>query len=220
MFGSTVMVLVSGHGGGGSAMGSGQRSGTPVALTREQDKSHRVKHWIKKLRDAVYDADDLLTEFYTEDMRQRVMGGDEMAKRVRTSLTTFIKSLSNQLAFCHDMAKKITAVRERFDAIANDMNKFQLVVVVHPLQTRLLTRERDQTYSFVCEEEVIGRENDKKAIIDLLLNFDMEANVSFMSIVGIGGMGKTTLAQYVYNDKKVKNYFELQMWVCVSDICL
>ena len=57
-------------------------------------------------------------------MRQRVMGGDEMAKRVRTSLTTFIKSLSNQLAFCHDMAKKITAVRERFDAMANDMNKF------------------------------------------------------------------------------------------------
>nr|XP_023912639.1 putative disease resistance protein RGA3 [Quercus suber] len=185
----------------------------------QQDKSHRVKHWIKKLRDAVYDADDLLTEFYTEDMRQRVMGGesgDETAKRVRTSLTTFFKSSSNQLAFCHDMANKIKAVREGFDAIANDMNKFQLVV--HPLQTRVLTRERDQTYSFVCEEEVIGREEDKKAIIDLLLDSDVQDNVSFISIVGIGGLGKTTLAQYVYNDEKVKNYFGLHMWVCVSDV--
>ena len=166
----------------------------------QQDKSHRVN-----------DADDLLTEFYTEDLRRRVMDSDQMVKKVRTFCSS-----SNQLSFHHDMAKKIIAVRERFDAIANDMNKFQLVV--HPLQNRALTRERDQTYSFVCKEEVIGREKDKKAIIDLLLNFDMEENVSFMSIVGIGGMGKTTLAQYVYNDKKVKKYFELHMWVCVSDV--
>ncbi|XP_030958469.1 putative disease resistance protein RGA1 [Quercus lobata] len=181
----------------------------------QQGKSHRVKHWIMKLRDAVYDADDLLTEFYTEDMRQRVMGGDQMAKRVRTSFTTFFSS-SNQLAFRHDMAKKITSVRERFDAIANDMNKFQFIV--HPLQTGVLTREREQTYSFVCEEEVIGREEDKKAIMDLLFDYDVQENVSFISIVGIGGLGKTTLAQYVYNDEKVNNYFELHMWVCVSDV--
>ncbi|KAL4601071.1 hypothetical protein ACB092_11G245500 [Castanea dentata] len=182
----------------------------------QQDKSHRVKHWIKKLRDAVYDADDLLIEFYTKDMRQRVMGGDEMAERVHTSLTTFFKSSSNQLAFRHDMANKIKAVRERFDAIANEMNKFQLVV--HPLRTRVLTRERDQTYSFAYEEEVIGREEDKKVIVDLLLDYDVQENVSFISIVGIGGLGKTTLTQYVYNDEKVKNYFELHLWVCVSDV--
>ncbi|KAL4636961.1 hypothetical protein ACB092_03G046300 [Castanea dentata] len=189
--------------------------GVLLGAEEQQVKNHQVKHWLTRLRDAVYDADDLLTDFYTEDLRQRVMGGDQMAKRVRTSLTTFFSS-SNQLAFCRDMAKKITSMRERFDAIANDMNKFQFVV--NPSETRVVTRERDQTYSFICEEEVIGRKEDKKAIIDLLLDYDVQENVSFLSIVGIGGLGKTTLAQYVYNNEKVKNYFELHMWVCVSNV--
>ena len=42
-----------------------------------QDKNHQVKDWLMKLRDAVYDADDLLTDLYTQDLRRRVMGGDD-----------------------------------------------------------------------------------------------------------------------------------------------
>jgi hypothetical protein len=76
---------------------------------------------------------------------------------------------------------------------------------------------RDNTHSFVRAEAVIGRDDDKKAVIHRLLDSNVEDNVSILPIVAIGGLGKTTLAQLIFNDDQIQKHFELEMWVCVSD---
>ncbi len=73
------------------------------------------------------------------------------------------------------------------------------------------------THSFVHPSNVICRDDDKKEIIDLLIIQDGRTNVNVIPIVGIGGLGKTTLAKLVYNDEWVVSHFEMRMWVCVSD---
>ncbi|XP_028765303.1 putative disease resistance protein RGA1 isoform X2 [Neltuma alba] len=74
-----------------------------------------------------------------------------------------------------------------------------------------------ETSSSVLQEEMVGREGNKKDIIDLLLNDDnSHQNVSLVAIVGIGGLGKTALAQLVYNDADVERSFHKRIWVCVS----
>ncbi|XP_017984375.1 PREDICTED: putative disease resistance RPP13-like protein 1 [Theobroma cacao] len=74
--------------------------------------------------------------------------------------------------------------------------------------------ERPPTTSLVNEAPVYGREEDKKAIIDLLLMNDYsDDKVIVIPIVGIGGIGKTTLAQLVYNDDSIKDHFDIKVWV-------
>ncbi|KAJ8638980.1 hypothetical protein MRB53_015674 [Persea americana] len=75
------------------------------------------------------------------------------------------------------------------------------------------TRETD---SYVIKSEVRGRKNEAEKLIHSLINSENEEVLSVIPIVGMGGMGKTTLAQLVFNDERVGTHFDLKMWVYVS----
>ena len=177
----------------------------------KQHNSEAIKLWLKGLKDAMCDADDLLDEISTEALRREVMTRDKKAKEVRIFF-----SKSNQLAYGLRMGHKVKAMRERFDEIAAARNKFGLEERSEESRVRYMARK--QTHSLLPAEDVIGREDDKKAIIASLLDCaNAEENVSVLPIFGIGGLGKMTVAKLVFNDEQIKNHFELKLWVCVSD---
>ncbi|KAK4591952.1 hypothetical protein RGQ29_016430 [Quercus rubra] len=175
----------------------------------QKNHNNQVKDWLEKLNDAVYEADDLLGEFYANALRRRAMSGN-ITKKVRDLISS-----PYRLVFRQKMSRKIIAMKQKLNAIAEDSKKFHLKEYHVEPPVRM---EREETHSFVLDEKVIGREDDKKNIIKLLLDPNNEENVSFVPIVGIGGLGKTTLAQFVYHDKNIEGHFEPIMWVCISDV--
>ncbi|XP_060670460.1 putative disease resistance protein RGA1 [Ziziphus jujuba] len=181
-----------------------------VLLDAEEKKNHdhRVRIWLKRLVDVVYEADDLMDDFSPEALQQQLMNGSNMGKKVRTFFSS-----SNQLVFRRTMAHKIKDINYRLAAIGGNRTDFHLEV--RHVESRVVLGAREQTY--IPEEEVIGRESAREAILDLLLDPKVEKDVSVLPIVGLGGIGKTTLAQIVYNHKKVQTNFDLKIWVCVSD---
>ncbi|XXG50777.1 hypothetical protein AAC387_Pa02g4710 [Persea americana] len=176
----------------------------------QQVKDKAVEIWLGELKDAAYDADDILDEFMTEVLRKKIESGDHhhMMNKVRNFL-------SLPLLFQIKMGHKIKVIRERLDAIASERTRFHLQVIREGRKGSQ-TSKRLQSDSRVDESETFGREDDKTKVVDLLIN-QCNEDVAVIPIVGMGGLGKTTLAQLAYNDPRVEGHFELRMWVCVSD---
>ncbi|XP_042478269.1 putative disease resistance protein RGA3 isoform X1 [Macadamia integrifolia] len=81
--------------------------------------------------------------------------------------------------------------------------------------------QRPPTSSLVNTSNVFGREEDMEEIFRWLISDNTPSNdvnnFSVLPIVGMGGVGKTTLAQLVYNDERIEKHFGLKAWVCVSE---
>ncbi|KAB1227590.1 putative disease resistance protein RGA4 [Morella rubra] len=179
----------------------------------KQAGDNAIKHWLERLNDVVYEADDLLGDFSTEGLlREMITQGRKKTKQVRIFF-----SKSNQLAYRLKMDCQIKKIREKLDAIEAN-RKFHLEQRNVDQTGALSNKKWNDSHSCVAGEQVIGRENDKKAVIELLMDSNIKENVSILAIVGIGGLGKTTLAKHIFNDEKIKESFEVKMWVCVSEI--
>ncbi|XP_048329227.2 putative disease resistance protein RGA3 isoform X1 [Ziziphus jujuba] len=177
---------------------------------KKQAKEQQIKTWLRRLEDVVYEADDLVDEFSTEVLRRRVMTGSKTAIEVRIFFST-----ENQLVFRHKKGKKIRDIRKKLDAIAKDKADFHLVTGLQESKVEIGEWEE---HSFEREENVIGRDDDKQEIIRRLFDMKTEKNIVVVPIVGVGGVGKTTLAQLVSSDVKVKDHFELIIWVNVPKV--
>jgi structure-specific endonuclease subunit SLX1 len=172
----------------------------------KQWKDEAIRIWLTGLKDAAYDADDVLDEFAIEAQRRR-------QRRVLKNRVRSLFSLhQNPLVFRLKMAHKVKNVTEKLDAIANEKNKFILTEGVG--ENEADSFDWRITSSLVNESEIYGRDKEKEELISLLLaNSD---DLSVCAICGMGGLGKTTLAQLVYNDASVKGHFDMSIWVCVS----
>ena len=93
-----------------------------VVLDAEEQQganNHQVQLWLEKLKDALDDADDLLDDFNTEDLRRQVMTSNKKAKKFRIFFSS-----ANQLLFSYKMVQKIKELNKGIEALNVDKRVF------------------------------------------------------------------------------------------------
>ncbi|KAK4538941.1 hypothetical protein RGQ29_032144 [Quercus rubra] len=183
----------------------------------KQVKNRGLTVWLGQLKDVFHEATDVLDEFECEALRRQVV--KTYGNTSNQVLDSISYSSFNPLGFSYKMSHKIKGIRESLEELAKNRALFNLEE--RSEDHNIVHREREMTHSFVPDSDVIGRVDDKQNIIDLLMLPGNNSNVSVIFIVGIGGLGKTTLAQWVYNDERIATNFDSRIWVCVSeDFCV
>ncbi|XP_022759463.1 putative disease resistance protein At3g14460 [Durio zibethinus] len=184
----------------------------------KQFEKPNIEAWLKLLKNAVYDAEDVLDEIAIKALEQRLKPEPQFNRKVWDIFSKYRKMISDTLRnFKEGTETKIMKIIDSLEYLVKQKDALGLRDAAQQSSSRV--RKRPETTSLVNEVFIYGRDNDREKIIQLLLSdaADSVNRVSVIPIVGMAGVGKTTLAQVIYNDKKVKDYFDLKTWVYVSD---
>ncbi|XP_038680228.1 putative disease resistance RPP13-like protein 1 [Tripterygium wilfordii] len=177
-----------------------------------------VKIWLVDLQNLAYDIEDVLDEFATETLKRKVMkdshaSTEKLHKLIPScsdKLQKLIPSCSCSFAFKSKMASKIDDITERLQNIAQQEQSLNLMTIAIGMRSKE-QKERPSTTSLVDESHIYGRNDEKEAIVQMLLRDEGGNNsISVFPILGMGGIGKTTQAQLVYNDSTVKDNFNIK----------
>ena len=181
----------------------------------KQITNPKVKEWLNELKHAAYDADDLLDKATTAylKLKKKIEANYLMGKAKATS-EEFKKRILTLVPCYTSVIEGLTKILGRLQNLATRRDLLHLKG-----SARVKPPPRRQTTSLLDESEVFGRDEDKKKLKDLLLGGTaQESGIPVIAIVGIPGVGKTTLAQLLYNDPEVEKHFSGgKAWVHVSE---
>ncbi|KAM3299372.1 hypothetical protein ACQJBY_040728 [Aegilops geniculata] len=192
-------------------------------IDRVEYQSHKKQaaDLLPHIKNAVFEAEDLLDELDYDALKWKLecsknLGPDQL----HDTWLGFYDSVR-----CNGYIRKVNRVQKNLDHV----HKQSMEMGLHQAQLKFDKSVRPETTSSFNEGKMFGRKKELKKLAETLgvrapkrERTESKARMTelpVLSIVGMGGVGKTTMAQHICKDTNVKTDFGPKniIWTCVSD---
>ncbi|CAL9006365.1 unnamed protein product [Prunus brigantina] len=183
-----------------------------------QGRNEVIRIWVASVRDAAYDLDDIIETFVLK----------VASKRKASVLTRFTGLFINGVNL-HRIGSDIEKITTEISLLSSIMQSFKLDQTRESGGDTFIQRQKERriAYPHIVDPHVVGLARRTEELATLLIE---KEGPRVVSIWGMGGLGKTTLAKQVYhhascsvsngtNNGDIKRHFDCFAWVCISQQC-
>ncbi|KAL0388204.1 UNVERIFIED_CONTAM: putative disease resistance protein [Sesamum radiatum] len=174
---------------------------------QDMDKSETIRNWVSQLRDLATEAEIILERYAVEVMSRR------KAKKLKQKLKRFTCILSEGLS-TYEIGKETEKIRSRMTDLTKQLESISSEWESSSSSVDDTDWSR-KTFGHGVEQYFVGMKKERQLLESLLTNDDHSSN-QVISVCGMGGLGKTSLARKVFQGEAVQRWFEARAWLCIS----
>ncbi|XVF61849.1 hypothetical protein PTKIN_Ptkin08bG0167000 [Pterospermum kingtungense] len=174
------------------------------------DQDERLRNRVAEIRDLAYDAKDVIDAFILQAAHQGSF--QRIIKR-------FTSVFTNKPFHLRKIGVQIKEIQTKLEDISKSLPDYDIPGEGQGCSSISVMQQRlRKTYPYVEEEDVVSLEGMTRDVLARLMIKEDRLHV-VVSIVGMRGIGKTTLAKKVYNHDHVKQHFDCLAWAFISQKC-
>ncbi|KAK6142620.1 hypothetical protein DH2020_022968 [Rehmannia glutinosa] len=178
----------------------------------KEESNPNLKEWVRQVREISYDVQDVLDDYILRFTHRGTNGLGGLIKKCYAS----IKDLKAR----HQIASDIQVINNRLEDASKSQQRYREMYAVMdqgsgPTLSKNEWHDGRGEALFLEEADVVGIEEPKKQLLEWI--WSMDNGLEVISVVGMGGLGKTTLVKKIYDDESVKRHFSRHVWIVASD---